>query len=119
MERTKGQLHNHSLCIDIYAGIKHRRLADMDPVGTAYESNLKEQEANAEHLVFCWNAFEPDGPVDGLVKALEGMISSADLLEQDEGFPVCSCRKWVKEPCSYCIATDALAAYRKAIEEKT
>ncbi|KKM82687.1 hypothetical protein LCGC14_1317040 [marine sediment metagenome] len=36
------------------------------------------QEANAEHLVKCWNAFEEGGLVEKLVGALEGALKAME-----------------------------------------
>ena len=81
-------------------------------------NNVADASFQAGYKAGLKKAFEPDGPVDKLVKALEGMISRADLLEEDEGFVVCVCREWEKEDCNYCRATKALDAYRKVLKEK-
>lgn len=101
MERTKGKIHKHGLTIHIIEPTDlHYSIIEMNRVGTAYNNKLKKQEINANHIVYCWNAFEPDGPVDKLVKALEEVrdipIQAADY------------EKAVRH-----YSTKALAAYRK------
>jgi hypothetical protein len=102
MKHEQGILHNHGIFIHITNKHdiarndgKHGILARMNEVGTAYQSTLDQQEANASRLVECWNEHD----------ALEAKAKSQpDLLE--------AC-KWINKFMSTaCDGGDAWCAVR-------
>ena len=75
MERTKGKLFYQEKS-DAYTHI----IRPESNAGTILchlrQDSSGKVEANAKHIVFCWNSHEKGGLVDELVGALEAMLSS-------------------------------------------
>ena len=55
------------------------RIADKDGETVVSVGRGKKAKANAQHLAYCWNAFEKGGLVQELVKALEIGIERLDM----------------------------------------
>ncbi len=92
MERTKGKLKvtDCASCkadrLDIWCESENRKDCGTIVCGEFELSfNRKTANANAKHLVKCWNAFEPDGLVDKLVGALEYAENKTYILKNSKG----------------------------------
>lgn len=124
MERSKGKIEaeyddwsgTYSICADDVVCVFWH--LDEETHNRFEYDNAK---TNAAHLVECWNAFEPDGLVGEMVKALEGTIAELEWLEQDDGIPACQCTAKIPEdrveppPCNYCIAKAVLAKAEEGV----
>ncbi len=82
MKHTEGKLERAGL------KLKHENgpiMAEMNPVGTAYGSHLKQQEINAQRLVTCWNEHDTltakAALFDELVRVYEKPYCTSNIMQ--------------------------------------
>ena len=90
--RTRGLVHQHTQGDKTYANIRGEGGACIADCGSRSDTTA---QANAAHLVACWNACEGIGPgtVSDLVSALEDIAESDSPDTYDDA--VCACLELV------------------------
>lgn len=101
MKRLKGTLE----AWELIASKGKWRLATKSGYTIANLNKKRNSQQTAQHLAFCWNAFEPDGLVEKLVKKIEkiGVFANHD----DNGENIEAIKNIVDN------AFDVLAEYKK------
>lgn len=110
MERTKGKIeHNDIKGWELWIGADYH-IADV-------HGKALSRHANVEHIINCWNAFEPDGLVSELAGVLKEMDEYLDgktmkLKRGQKAFNTIGSRS-----IFHTNMKEALAAWKKEIEK--